>query len=149
MAVLWLAGHCPSIPEISNEDLTALYAKIKPVKQKVVEDKAVLHHLQPLELRRQSFLFDPAWGEPVQAPLYEHARIETYHTTGYGALFKPSVAEVLAQVPAHLRKEVDFFESLDEDTVAVYAEHDGHRTVTILYSRDAPGSEEWRKRAFG
>jgi hypothetical protein len=149
MAVVWLTGHCPSIPVISNNELDALYARIKPVKHKTVEGTAVLHQLQPTELRLQSFLFDPAWGEPVQEPLYEHARIETYHTTGYGALFKPSVAEVLAQVPEHLRREVDFFETLDEDTVAVYSEHDGHRTVTVLYSRDAIGSEGWKKRIYG
>ncbi len=149
MAVVWLQGHCPSIPEISDDELNALAARIQPVKHRSVDGKAVLHHLHPAELRRQSFLFDPAWGELVQEPLYEHARIETYHTTGYGALFKPSVAEVLAQVPLHLRKEVDFFETLAEDTVAVYSEHDGHRTVTVLYTRDAPGSDAWRQRVFG
>jgi len=149
MAVLWLTGHCPTIPEISNDQLDALYARIKPVKHKPLEGETVLHTLQPTELRQQSFLFDPAWGEPVHEPLYEHARIETYHKTGYGALFQPSVAEVLAQVPKHLHKEVDFFETLDGDTVAVYSEHDGHRTVTVLYTRDAPGSDAWRQRVFG
>lgn len=149
MAVLWLKGHRPTIPEIGHEELEALALRIQPVRHKNVDGKPVLHHLHPTELRTQSFLFDPAWGEPVQEPLYEHARIETYHSTGYGALFKPSVEEVLAQVPAHLHKEVDYFETLDEDTVGVYSEHDGHRTVTVLYTRDAPGSDAWRKRCLG
>lgn len=145
MTVLWLRGHCPVIPAISDEALEALHARIKPVKHR----DNVLRHLNQVDLRRQSFLFDPAWGDRVREPLFEHARIETYHETGYGALFKPSVAEVLAQIPPHLHKEVDYFETLDEDTVAVYSEHDGHRTVTVLYTKDAPGSDTWRKRVFG
>ena len=149
MAILWLKGHCPDIPQISDDDLGDLYARIKPVKAMVVDGKHLLHHLEPVDIHRKSFNVDPVWGNPVEGPLYEYARIETYHRTGYAAMFKPSVEEVLAQVPKHLRNEVDFFETLDEDTVAAYSEHDGHRTVTVLYSRDEPGSDSWRKRVHG
>lgn len=148
MAVVWLNGSCPDIPEISDAQLALLSKRITPIKRRkegCCENVAFLLH--PVELRRQSFLWDPAWGARVDHPLYEVARIETYHSSGYGALFKPSVAEVLAQIPSHLHNVVDYAETLDGDTVAVYAEHDGHRTVTVLYSRNIIGSAEWHARS--
>lgn len=49
-------------------------------------------------------------------------------------MFKPSLDEVLSQIPLHLRADVTHFEVLMDDTVACYSEGDGHRTVTKLYT---------------
>lgn len=40
----------------------------------------------------------------------EVSRINTYHTYGHPAMFKPSIAEVLAQIPDDLLGSVSAFE---------------------------------------
>lgn len=142
MAVLWLKGHRPAIPEITAERLDELAGKIKPIMNK----DGVLHHVHPASLTKSSFIWDPVWGKRVKEDIWEHARIETYHSCGYIALFKPSVEEVLAQIPEHLTKEVDYFQLLTEDTVACFSQGDGHRTIAILYTRAEPGTEAWMER---
>jgi hypothetical protein len=131
MSVLWLSGSCPKIPQISDEELTQLLQKIKPV---ILDDEG-LFFIEEVNPRNIAFTWEPKLAKQCTG-LTELTRIETNHTCGYIGFFKPTIAEVLAQIPKHLLEEVDMFRTLSDDTVGCYAEGDGHRTVTILYKKE-------------
>lgn len=135
MSILWIPGSCPRF-EISDEVLNQRAEHIKPI----IKEGSAFYLLDPRHLRNMSFTWDPKYGDPVSSTMYEIARIETSHTCGYIGMFKPSVAEVLAQIPEHLLSCTKWFQTLTGDTVACYREGDGHRTTTILYSDKPLGS---------
>ena len=74
----------------------------------------------------------------------EVARIRTLHTYAYYGFFKPSIAEVLAQIPSHLVDSVIAFETkgpgdaddLNDDRSALNAGF--HAATTILYGEAQP-----------
>lgn len=138
MSVLWLNGNCPAIPEIDDVELERLMQLMKPV-ARFGEDKW-LHTIMPVNPRNVAFTWDPSPAEKL-TDAFEVARIETYHTCGYIACFKPTITEVLAQIPKHLIDETEFFETLKGDCVGCFSQGDGHRTVTILYS----SSPSWKR----
>lgn len=76
-----------------------------------------------------------------EANLVEVTRITTYHTWGYYGFFKPSVAEVLQQIPDDLLSKVEYFLVLGpDDATALNEQRDAidqgfHRATTILYRR--------------
>jgi len=141
MAVLWLKGNCPQIKKLEPNKLLELSEKIKPIGR----HEGKLHHLHPKDLI-SGFLWEPVWGDKVNESLWELARIETNHTSGHAALFKPSVEEVLAQLPPHLIKTADYFEVVGGDTIGCYSQSDGHRTLTIVYTKTQLFSLEWFER---
>lgn len=97
-----------NIPKISDEELEKLYNKIKPL----VKIDGILHWIkQPQSLRNVSFLWSPEIFIPAPG-FTEICTIQTLHTYGYHGVFKPSVAEVLAQIPVCIVNE----------TVAFYTE---------------------------
>lgn len=138
MAVLWLNGHVPEITKLSDERIARLLDRITPCK--TVD--GVLHAISPLmtedkkpvTLWNTAFMWSPMLLEPVSGPLYDLAFIETYHTCGYIALFKPSLGEVISQIPENLLADVTHFEVEMGDTVGCYSQGDGHRTMTRLYT---------------
>lgn len=65
--------------------------------------------------------------------LEEIARIETNHKCGYYGFFKPSIDEVIRQIPDNLVERVTHFEIPQDCEVACYSYGDGHRATTILY----------------
>lgn len=138
MAVLWLNGHVPEIKKLPDEEILRRLTKITPTKT----IDGVLHAISALKTRQGgdvslwniAFMWDPMVLEPVAGPLYDLAFIETYHTCGYIAMFKPSLGEVISQIPDHLLADVTHFEVEMGDTVGCYSEGDGHRTMTRLFS---------------
>ena len=133
MSIIWLPGNCPKIKKLPHEELEALVTRIRPC---YLDKKERLVFMEVPCLTSTAFTWSPKklrlateWGEV--------GRIETYHTCGgYIGFFKPTIAEVLAQIPQHLLNEVNAFVTLTGDTVACYSEADGHRTVTILYDAE-------------
>jgi hypothetical protein len=125
------------IPAIPREQISALAERIKPV---VRDERNVLSYIKHVDLFSASFLWKP---EPLEAAadLTEIGRITTYHTFGYPALFKPSVAEVLAQIPeAYLGAAVAFeiigpndADDLNIENAALTAGY--HVATTVLYGR--------------
>jgi hypothetical protein len=95
------------IPEIADERLAELAARIKPL---VLRDESkidgqpgrALWSIKPCDLRGVAFPWDPQWDMPAPADLVPLRVVRTLHTYGYYGMFKPSVAEVLAQIPADL-----------------------------------------------
>jgi hypothetical protein len=125
------------IPNITNERLNELAARIKPV----IEFDGVKHHIEKCDLRGESYVWSPVQAEAALA-LVEIVDIRTYHTFGYKGFFKPSIAEVIAQIPEDLIDQVTEFEivagpttvdDLNEESVALNKGF--HVATTRLYAR--------------
>jgi len=130
MSVLWLPGHCPKIKPMFPPVLDALAKRIRPC---YLTEKGALAYMIVPNLTNVAFTWGPEHLQDVEE-WREVGRIETHHTCGYIGFFKPTIAEVLAQIPKHLLDECNAFVTLNGDTVACYMQGDGHRSVTILYS---------------
>ena len=80
-----------------------------------------------------------------ESELEEIRRIRTYHSWGHYSMFKPSVAEVFAQIPRELRGTVGAFLVIGpEDAAALNREQKAldagyHVAETILYKRKSQG----------
>jgi len=130
MSVLWIQGHVPKIEPLFPPILDALAKLIRPC---YLTDKGALIYMEVPNLTNVAFTWDPKFLKEAEE-WREVGRIETYHTCGYIAFFKPSISEVLAQIPRHLLDQCNAFVTLSGDMTACYSEGDGHRTVTILYT---------------
>jgi hypothetical protein len=126
------------IPAISEEKVSQLLTRIKPL----IRHEGLLYEFSPSQAWNpftRSFTWNPeedkgARVDAAHLPLLE--ALPTYHTCGYHAVFRPGVAEVLAQIPAELLEKVTAFEVLfgQELTQCVdYPGLYGHKTVTLLY----------------
>ncbi len=124
------------IPKIEDCRLEELAARIKPL----VINGGELFYIEPCDLRNTAFPWSPKFT--VQAKdIICHARITTLHTFGYQGFFKPSIAEVLAQIPEIYLDNTIAFEVIGPNTVddlnkqsdAVNAGF--HMATTKLYGR--------------
>lgn len=137
------------IPEISDEELRELHARIKPVvrfnivtskngeiKPTEVYEEGLLFYIKDVDPRDVAFTWEP---EPVKKAdgLERLDDIVTYHTFGAPILFKPSIAEVLAQIPEKYKEKAVAFEVRTNDmgpwNVISNEEGSYHVTVTRLY----------------
>lgn len=142
------------IPDITDERLVELPAQIKPlIRYAMIKEGAdfgqlkftdrgnpirdrqgLLTFVEPSDLRTVSLMWDPkVIGQPRQE-LMVIDRLITFHDFGAPSLFKPSVAEVLAQIQdrTDIADCVGFevFGDLD----SLHVGRDGyHWTNTILY----------------
>ncbi len=96
------------IPKKSDEELQTLVAKYQPL----VRREGALRQVVLCNLRNESFIWDPICTEKAPS-LTEVCRVPTLHTYGHPSLFKPSIADVLCQVPDGL--EANFFEIVGPD----------------------------------
>jgi len=135
------------IPPISDERLNELTARIHPLVRFAVRDvyrrdlrptepdsRGLLFHIKPVHPRNIAFTWDPKpIGEPLMG-LETFETIRTYHTWGAPALFKPSVAEVLAQLTTGQAERAVGFEILSHNLDVNNVLSDGYHTVlTKLY----------------
>lgn len=135
--MITLTAPLIQIPEISDERLNELAGRIKPV----IEFNGVKHYIKPCHLRTTAYTWDAKKRAPAPAlkPIRE---IRTYHTWGHYSMFKPSIAEVIAQIPADVIDQVTEFEivqrpqeakDLNEEKRALDAGF--HVATTVLYVR--------------
>ena len=126
------------IPEVSNEEITKLAKRIKPV---VLFKRKGLCYIKPVDLFKVAYTWDPKSAKKATGliPLCE---ITTHHGFGYAGFFKPSIAEVLAQIPQAYLKRVVAFEIVDspKDADDLNKEKDAlnagyHVAKTRLYGR--------------
>ncbi len=124
-----------SIPKISDEELRSRAARIKAL----VRKGGKLYTIeQPKNLRQTAFLWDPVFEER-SGVVMEIGRVKTLHSYGAPSLFKPSIAEVLAQIPPELAAKVKAFEVLGPGTANDLNDHwdelnaGFHVAETILY----------------
>ena len=111
-----------SIPNITEEEMIKRYKKIKPIVE-IGGDKYFLRDFDGNELTGISYIWNAQRDvrEKVNMDEYialEEEDFECIHKYGYYALFKPSIAEALAQIPANLANIVDLFEIIEEPKTA-------------------------------
>ena len=95
------------IPKLTNTELEALYEKIRPL---VRGKDGNAYPIERVDLRKVSFTWDPKLlKEPITA-LHSLGEFRCLHTYGYYGLFKPSIDEVLSQIPANLVDAATYFE---------------------------------------
>jgi len=127
---------CTDLPQIEDDRLAVLAARIRPVARS--KKSGSLHWLAPCDLRATAFTWDPILKGKAHG-LVELAVIETLHSFGScSAVFKPSVAEVLAQVdrsPGLAALAVAFTTVLDGDALSSVVGGSYHRARTTLYRR--------------
>lgn len=125
------------IPSISDEELANRHAKLRPL-ARVGED--LRHMADPSCLRTIAFTWSPELvGEPV-TDLQPAKTVITLHSFGYHGFFKPSIAEVLAQVPDDWADYVAYslvgpsdVDDLNRDHEATHAGF--HVATTTFYKR--------------
>ena len=127
------------IPDISKEAVTVLLERVTPLVRNNVGHLCIYSPAEPCDPFQTSFTWDraAACGDLADvAKLRLLEAVPTYHTCGYHACFKPSIAEVLAQLPVHLQETVTAFEVLfgqDLTECVDYPGLYGHKTVTLFY----------------
>ena len=105
----------PFLPKIDDNKLVELYKTLKPIVT-IEGIKYLLKEFTLKQLRNQSYLF---YAEQDKREIVEPEKLEIIddflclHTWGYHALFKPSIAEVLAQMPDYVAKEANTFEMIE------------------------------------
>ena len=126
------------IPEVPEERIQELAERIKPVVYFARKGRC---YIKPVDLFDIAYTWEPKSADKATClnPLCD---ITTYHTYGYYGMFKPSIAEVLAQIPAeHLDKVAAFeivgspetVDDLNREHEAVNAGY--HVATTRLYVR--------------
>lgn len=116
-----------NVPEITDERLAELNARFRPL---VLKD-GELHRIavKKVKLRNTAFAWSPVLLKEVEfMPLRE---VETDHTCAYHAFVKPTIAEVLAQVPDDIDELANAF-YIDFDSVYYYPSGGGHRLKTVF-----------------
>jgi len=94
------------IPALDPKVKAELAQRIKPL----IRCDDQLHRVEDHNVDNTAF----TWLKPkaaVKEQLKEIGRITTLHKFNYHGFFKPSVGEVLAQLPTELRDKVRFFET--------------------------------------
>lgn len=131
----WLKAVPPGINEkldgLTQERAEELLKHISPL----VRDEGVLSTIKQPDIFKEAFNWDPEFIGPFEGSESRFALIETYHRCGYHGLFKPSIGEVLAQIPEQLINEVVAFETRfgDDGAICDAPGFYGHRATTILY----------------
>ena len=91
------------IPVIEDREMAVILARATPM----VRVGGTLWSIHLPHLRKQAFTWSPKLRNRIDEDLIEVLDlIQTYHSWAYYGFFKPSVAEVLAQIPKELRKQV-------------------------------------------
>lgn len=128
-----------SIPEIPDEEMRRRAERIKPVVD--FGFPRGKRYIKPVDLHTIAYTWDPKpAGKPP--PLKVIKDIRTLHSWGHYALFKPSIGEVLAQIPEDVLDQVIAFEIVvkpecaDDLNAEREAVNDGfHVATTRLYAR--------------
>jgi hypothetical protein len=120
---VWIMGE-PNVPKISNKLLQDRIARLTPIAVK----GGKRFRMSIPDLRNQAFTWDPQLGEEVRFEVLRE--VHTDHTCGYHGFIKPSIAEVLAQLPDDLPEGVNAFSIDTKRTIGIYETGTGHCLVT-------------------
>ncbi len=95
------------IPDITDEELALRAQRIKPV----IRRNSKLFNIKLPDLKTESYIWDPVLTDeaPELVALYDFT---TYHTWAYYGSFKPTIAEVLAAIPAEFLDRTVAFEMI-------------------------------------
>ncbi len=124
------------IPPISDELIKQLSERIKPL----VEHEGVLFYIEEVDPRDIAFTYSPTRTNQANS-LEPVVSMPTLHVYGAPAFFKPSVAEVLAQIPAGYTDQVVAFQTApNQESIDYWPQADStalswgfHLATTTLY----------------
>jgi hypothetical protein len=126
--VHWIKGTA-RVLKIDDALLQERFAKYKPIIFKDGEYYRIDTRDTNQFLRNTAFTWEPKiLGKVDFTP---SKMTNTDHLCGYIGFFKPSVAEVLAQLPDDLPAEVNAF-WLDSSLVSCYDDGSGHMAITTF-----------------
>jgi hypothetical protein len=128
------------VPDMAEARIRELGERIKPVMEFKEEGR---RYIKPVDIFAESFTWDPEPGSKATG-LKSICDITTYHPYGYIGNFKPSVAQVILQIPReHLDKVIAFEivkapdEVPDNSTPEYEALDAGYHTATTrLYAQE-------------
>ena len=155
------------IPEISDRQLNKMLKVIKPVVRFELEDWETgkikldkegepkrastgttwwgLFDIEPVDPRGIAYTWEPKpvgkWRHDISC----FDIIRTYHRCGHPSLFKPSIAEVLAQIPKDIVDKTIAFEILnhhDMDSSHCVSDGNYHAVLTRLFMDSVQWQEE-------
>ena len=112
---------------ISDERLGRLVKTLTQVKTK---RSGRIVEVRPVDPRRKSCIWDMKFGKE-RSDLRKGDALRTVHLCGHYSIFKPSIAEVLAQVPEDGEERIVAFEILDD--VSILEDGSGHEVTTQFY----------------
>lgn len=150
-----------NIKKLPHDVLIELARRIKPVmpfkNKKRVHVSAEQEHdgslwwLQNCDIRNASFTWEGKREAPAKnlTPL---CVIPTWHNCGYIGFFKPSIEEVLVQIPKELRAQVVAFETeiiepnINNWVKGVHVDYDNYQHIarTILFTGEMPSELQSR-----
>ena len=104
------------IPKIDDKTLAGFYRLLKPIVT-IDEVKYLLKEFSLEQLRDISYIWDRNEDKRDVVDSNKLEPVEDFlclHTWGYYGLFKPSIAEILAQVPEKTICEANVFEIIEK-----------------------------------
>jgi hypothetical protein len=120
----YLDDSKPWLRTISDERLTELAKRIKPVVRFAegeeglfVHSKGSLYYIKDVDLRKTAFTWDPE-ADRLADTFTTICDIQTYHSWSYYGFFKPSIAEVLTNIPEEFLEQVVAFEIVSQPETA-------------------------------
>lgn len=125
--IVWIQGHCFLPQSLSEAELQSRHARLKPL---LLTEEGYMRVDPNISLTRAAFTMSETYGRPAQFRAVRS--IKTNHRCGYVAFFKPSIAEVLFQVPDDLPEECNAYVIHTEDGIECFSEGDGHRATTVF-----------------
>ena len=120
------------IPEISNKRLEELCKRIKPVVDNSRRhDDPELWYIRKVDPRHVAFTWSPKPTKKAEG-LKKYKEIMTLHSYGAPVYFKPSIAEVLAQIP---KNDLDKIVAFETKHLGFSKDNEYHAARTILYTK--------------
>jgi hypothetical protein len=101
--------------------------------------------MEPVDLEGVAFTWDPKPAQ-VATDLREAFKVATFHSCGFPGFFKPSIKEVLAQLPQVIPQNIVAFKTeTTSDNISDVLTEDGchHKALTTFYTGTLP--EEVRR----
>ncbi len=117
--------------KITEEELTARLRRVKPL----VLRNDRLYRFKIPDLRRTAFTWEPTFLKRYRADIMPLQVTQTHHSCAYYGFFKPSIAEVMAQLPDDPLINGVF---LDLETIQVCADGEGHLVDAHWFHRRTP-----------
>lgn len=119
------------------DDLTIqrLLRQLRPV---CFDSQGRLCFIEPPDPRGVAYTWSPTLREPASG-LIEIARFATVHSYGAPSFFKPTIAEVLSQLPDPLPEDAAAFTTFTDDVGFTEGGRD-HLAVSALFALAAPAS---------
>lgn len=108
--------------EITDERLEELLERVTPL----ILKNGVLWTFEAVDPRSDAFTQEPKLIDYFDGDRHEVMVTRTQHSSGYHAFFKPSLAEVLAQMPDDDRITAFYLEA---NEITVLGQGDGHEVT--------------------